>query len=466
MPKDLRSWLSQLEERELLIRIRKETDPKTQMGTLCSESRKALLFENVKGYPGWRVCAGVIQLREQQALLLGAAEGNVVQELARRLAEGSKKCRMVSGGPVKEEVLIGDEVDLTKIPVVTSSTSCGGPYITAGTCITKDPDSGVRNLACLRLQVLGRDHTGCQMSPMHTWMNYQKYERENRPMPMAVAIGMHPAYETATNYSTHYPLDELGFVESILGEPVELVKCETIDMEAPASAEIVIEGEVLPKVRVEEGPFSEYTGYSREVLGKNMLPMFKVKAITMREDAIYRHIQSIRFTDHQALSALPAEAHIYSRVKDVGGFADIKDVYIPPWGGLFVVVIKMVPRFDTEARSVILAALSSSYHYPKVVIVVDEDVDIYDPREIVWSLGTRVDPAKDVIVIPAAGNAENLDIVQPIMAELPVGSHYRVGNKIGIDATKPPTLREKERVMFERAVPMGEGKFHLKDFID
>jgi len=372
---------------------------------------------------------------------------------------------MVSSGPVKEKIFIGDEVDLTKIPVVIHSTTCGGPYISAGTCITKDPDTGIRNLACLRLQVLGKDQTACQMALRHTWMNYQKYEKENRPMPMAVAIGMHPAYEVATNYTTTYPLDELGFVEPMLGEPVELVKCETIDMEVPANAEIVIEGELLPKVRVDEGPFAEYTGYSKQALGKNMAPLFKVKAITMREDAIYRHIQTVRYTDHQALAALPIEAHIYNRVKGVGGHVNIKNVYVPPWGGNFVVIIQMVPRFDTEPRSVILAALSSAYHHPKIIIVVDDDVDITDPREIIWSIGTRVDPAKDVIVLPGVGTAESLDISLPILANLPVGSQFRVGNRLGIDATKPPTLREKERAMFERAVPKGEGKFLLKNFL-
>ncbi|MFH1821421.1 MAG: UbiD family decarboxylase [Methanobacteriota archaeon] len=465
MPKDLRSWLKQLEENNLIYKIKKEADPKTQMGTLCSESEKALLFENVKGYPGWKVCADIIQSREQHALLLGTPKDKVVPELAKRFAEGPKECKMVSSGPVKDKIVVGDEVDLTKLPVITHSTTCGGPYIGAGTCITKDPDTGIRNLACLRMQVLSKNHTGCQMSPMHSLMNYQKYEKEDKPMPMAVAIGMHPAYEVVTSYSTEYPCDELGFVEPITGEPVELVKCETIDMEVPASAEIVLEGEIPPKVRVEEGPFAEYTGYSREVLGKNMLPMFKVKAITMRKDAIYRHIQTIRFTDHQALCALPLEAHMYTRTKSIGGFADIRDIYVPPWGGLYVTIIQMVPRFDTEARSVILGALSTSYHYPKVIIVVDEDVNIYDARDVIWSIGTRVDPAKDVIVIPGAGVSENLDIEQPVLAEAPAGAHYRVGNRIGIDATKPSTLRKEQRDMFERAVPMGEGKFFLKDFL-
>lgn len=450
----------------MLIKVEKEVDPKTQMGTLCSEAKKAILFESVKGYPNWKVCDGLVKLREQQALLFETTPDKVVQELAKRLAKGPEECKMVSSGPVKEKILIGDEADLSKLPVITHTKTCGGPYIGAGTCITKDPETGIRNLACLRMQVFGKDSTGVQMAPRHTWMNYQKYEKESKPMPMAVAIGMHPAYEVATNYTTSYGVDEFGFVESMLGEPAELVKCETIDMEVPASAEIVIEGEVLPKVRVDEGPFAEFTGYSRASAGKNVTPLFKVKAITMREDAIYRHIQTIRFTDHQALIAMPMEASLYNRIKDVGGLIDLKNVYVPSWGGAFVVIIQMVPRFDGEARSAILAALSSVYHHPKVVIVVDEDVDITDPREIIWSLGTRVDPAEDVIVIPASGIANSLDIVQPILAELPSGSVYRVGNKIGIDATKPSTLREKERAMFDRAVPMGEGKFSLKDFLD
>ncbi len=465
MPKDLRIWLKKLADNDLIYTIKKEVDPRTNVGTLCSESHKALLFENVKGYPGWKICADIIQSREQHALMLGTPKNKVVPELGRRLEEGPTEPRMVSSGPVQDKVLTGDKVDLTKLPVVTHSTTCGGPYIGSGTCITKDPDTGVRNSACLRLEVLSKNHTGCQMSPMHSLMNYMKYEKMDEPMPMAVAIGMDPAYEVVTSLSTEYPCDELGFVEPINGEPTELVKCKTIDMEVPAHAEIVLEGEIPPKVRVEEGPFAEYTGYSREVLGKNMLPMFKVKAITMRNDAIYRHIQTIRYTDHQALCALPIEAHMYNRVKSVGGYADIRDVYVPPWGGMFTAIIQMVPRYDTEPRAVMLGAMSTSYHYPKVIIAVDEDVNIYDARDVIWSIGTRVDPAKDVIVIPGAGLSENLDIEQPVLSDAPAGAHYRVNNKIGIDATKPSTLRKEQRDMFTRAVPMGEGKFFLKDFL-
>ncbi len=464
LPKDLRSWLKSLEDNNLLIRIKKEVDPKTNMGSLCAESPKAIMFENVKGYPGWRVCDGLIKLREQQALLLGTPINKVSSRLAKDLGRPGE-VRMVSDGPVKEKILLGDEADLTKLPIITHSKTCGGPYIGSGTIITKDPDTGVRNLACLRLQVKSKHHTGIMYALKHTWMNYQKYEKMDKPMPVAIAIGMHPAYEIATNYSTEYPLDEFRFVEAIMGEPAELLKCETIDMEAPANAEIVIEGEIPPHVREEEGPFAEYTGYSREVLGKALRCIINVKAITMREDAIYRHIQSVRLTDHQSLCTLPMEAQIYNRVKDVGGHVDLKDVYMPPYGSLYMAIIQMVPRFDTEPRSVMLAALSSSYHEPKIIMTVDEDVNIYDPKEIIWSLSTRVDPGKDIILIPAAGSSDSLDISQPVMGEF-AGGYFRQRNNIGIDATRPPVIRPMERALFERAVPRGEGEFPLKDFVD
>jgi|GEM_PF-6219601 len=157
----------------------------------------------MKGHAGWKICAGIIQSREQHVLMLDVPKDKVVPSLGKRLEAGPKKCRMVFNGPVKDRVMIGDKVDLTKLPVVTHSTTCDGPYIGSGTCITKDPDSGVRNLACLR-----------------------------------------------TSLSTEYPMDKLGFIEPITGEPVELVKCETIDIEVPTNAEIVLEGEISPKVRV------------------------------------------------------------------------------------------------------------------------------------------------------------------------------------------------------------------------
>jgi 2,5-furandicarboxylate decarboxylase 1 len=297
--------------------------------------------------------------------------------------------------------------------------------------------------------------------PRHTWRHHKKYEDRGQPMPMALVIGVHPAYEIATCYTGKLDEDELDFATILLDEPVELVRCATIDMEVPAHAEIVIEGHVLPGVREDEGPFGEVTNY---MAGQGENPVFEVSAITMRRDAMYRHIQATRFTDHQVLGALPVEAGIYNRVRETAGGIDVLDVACPPWCSRYVVVVKMTPRFDGEARAALMAALSSPYLYPKTAIAVDEDVDIHDARDVMWALATRVNPETDVTVIPGM-RAHLLDLASPELSPPGSPAWQRVGGKMMIDATKPATWRASERAAFRRVQPQGWSQVRLDDFL-
>ena len=219
----------------------------------------------------------------------------------------------------------------------------------------------------------------------------------------------------------------------------------------PAHAEVVIEGIVRPGVREPEGPFGEFTGYSKGAEGP--APVFDVTAITHRRDPIYRHMQSTRFTDHQPLVSLPMEASLFRRLRDIHGHTEIHDVYIPPWVTMFTVFVQMTPRWDGQARDVLLGVLASPYLHPKIVIAVDEDVNVYDPREVFWAMSTRVNPERDVIVIPHE-RIHPLDISAPNVdpAEVTV---MRVGGKMAIDATKPPLWRKAERAHFDRVKPSG-----------
>jgi 2,5-furandicarboxylate decarboxylase 1 len=276
-------------------------------------------------------------------------------------------------------------------------------------------------------------------------------------MPMAFAIGLHPVYEIAANCSgPHVGYDELALGAGVLGEPLEMVKCETIDLEVPAHAEIVIEGLVPPGVREPEGPFGEFTGFQGGKIGTS--PVMEVTAITHRRNPIFRHIQATVYTDHQALVALPMEAALYHRVRDVQGGIAIHDVHVPSYAALFTVFIKMTPRWDGQAMAVGLAALSSVNLHPKTVVLVDEDVDIYDPRDVWWAVTQRMNPQVDVHVIPNQR-------IHPLDQSVPtVGDDVtvmRVGGKLIIDATMPPTWRPKARADFTRVRPSGFGDASL-----
>ena len=460
MPKDLRTYLKDVGDR--LLTIKKEVDPLTNMGIPCAQTKTPILFENVKGYKGWSVVSALLPTREFQAIALGTTPENVVPYLGKLFERTPRPCRLVKDGPVKEKKFIGKDADITKLPILIHSLEDNGRYIGAGINITKDPDTGVRNLACLRMQIRGPHKTGLSIAPRHSLLNYEKWQNMDKPMPMAVVLGHHPAIEIATNYCTSYPLDELEVAGAMMDEDVELVKCETIDMEVPAYAEIVIEGEVLPHVREPEGTFGEFQGYYGVADG--IRPVFQVKAITMREDAIYRHIQA-NANDHHAFVGLPMEGRLYKELKDVEGYIDLKDVYLPFYGGMFLVIVQLTPLFEGQVTDVMMAALSSSYLHPKVVIVVDEDVNIYDPGDILWAVATRVDPVKDILMIP---NVRNHPIDPSIFNELiPAGGGrwQKVGSKVGINATKPSTSFPDKRKKFRRVRPMGFGKVDLKDFI-
>ncbi len=462
MPATLRSYLESLGDR--LVDIHQEIDPVRQTGILSSESKHPFLLHNLKGFPGWKLCDRLLVDRELQAKALGAPSAdNLVAYLAERMFRtGPGRSEMVSDGPCKEVKLIGEDADVTKLPVPIHSEGDAGRYIGSGITITKDPETGQRNEAMIRAMVREPRRIPFWMAARHNWAHYLKYQERGEPMPMAYAIGMHPAYEILVNYSgQHDGWDELELAAGVLGETVEMVPCETIDLEVPAHAEVIIEGIVRPHVREQEGPFGEFTTYRQGAEGP--VPVWEITAITHRRDPIFRHVQSTLFTDHQDLVSLPMEATLFHRLREVHGKSDIHEVYIPKWVTMFMVFIQMTPRWDGQARDVLLAALSSPNLHPKIVVAVDEDVDIHDPKDIFWAISTRVNPERDVIVIPHE-RIHPLDISVPRVTEDEV-TVMRVGGKMAIDATKPPLWRTKQREMFERVKPSGAGDPALEEVL-
>jgi 2,5-furandicarboxylate decarboxylase 1 len=448
---NLRHFLDGLGDQ--LIRIDDEVDPITQAAALCSASPRPLMLTRLRGFPGWRLVDILVKDRERQALALGTTPENVVRHLAdRRFTRVPGSSKLVSDGPCKEVKRLGVDADVTALPIPIHSMGDAGRYLGSGITITRDPDTGVRNEAIIRAMVKGPRRMGFWMAARHNWAHLMKYQERNQPAPMAFAIGLHPGYEILANFSgRHEGYDELEMGAGVLGETLELVKCETIDLEVPAEAEIVIEGIVPPGVREPEGPFGEFTGYSKGAEGP--APVFEITAITRRHDAIFRHMQATRFTDHQPLVSLPMEASLYRRLREIHGATDVHDVSIPPWVTMFTVFVQMTPRWDGQARDVLLGVLASPYLHPKIAIAVDEDVDIYDPRDVFWALSNRVNPERDVIVIPHE-RIHPLDISAPNIDRSEV-TVMRVGGKMAIDATKPALWRKKERAEFERVKPMG-----------
>lgn len=453
MPHTLRSFLETIDNR--VLQIHDEVDPINQIGYLCSESKHPLMFDNLAGFPGWRLTDILIKDRFGQAAALGVNDPKeVCPFLAKQMSAGPGKSKMVKDGPVKEIKLIGDEADLRNLPIPIHSHGDAGRYLGSGVTITKDPETGIRNESILRVQLSDGPHKApFWMAARHNYQHYLKYMDRGEPMPMAFAIGLHPVYEIMSNWSgIHKDFDELEYAAGVLGEEIELVKCETIDLEVPAHAEIVIEGTVHPTERMMEGPFGEFTNFGFGAEGP--APVFTTTAITHRKDPIFRHMQATWFTDHQPLITLPMEATYYNRLRDTQGNTNVIDVFVPPWASQFLMIVQMEAKWDGQVNDMLMAALSGPNLHVKTVIAVDEDVDIYNAEDVLWAMTTRVDPAQHV-KIQTDSRLHPLDAVIPEK-----GDEYtvmRIGGKMGIDATKPPAWRTEAREKFRRVDPMGKG---------
>jgi 2,5-furandicarboxylate decarboxylase 1 len=452
--RDLRDFLSALGDE--LQTIHDEIDPITQAGVLSSESQHPYLLDNLKGFPGWRFTDILVSTRENQARALGTTLDGVVPYLAQRIFDTPPAARhLLADGPVKEVKLLGDDADVRKLPIPIHSVGDGGRYLGSGLTVTKDPDTGVSNVSIIRTHIRDDDprRVGFWMAARHNWAHYLKHEESDTPMPMAFVIGLHPAFDILANYSgEHAGFDEFQLAASVLGDDLEVVRCETNDLEVPANAEIVIEGFVPPHVREPEGPFGEFTGFQGGKTGT--APVMEITAITHRRDPIFRHMQATMFTDHQPLVALPMEAALFRRVSTVQGGLAVHDVHVPGWASIFVAVIQMTPKWDGQAQAAGLAALSSVNLHPKIAIIVDEDVDIYNANDILWALSCRLNPEKDVLIIPNE-RIHPLDQSAPLLNDDVTA--MRFGSKMLLNATKPPTTRPKDRGEFTRVDPQGTG---------
>ena len=290
-----------------------------------------------------------------------------------------------------------------------------------------------------RQQILGPDRSGFLICPRHALRTYQKYQALTQPMPVAMVIGVHPAILYAGGFTTRYGIDELSLAGGLLEDPVRLVKCETSDLEVPADAELIIEGEILPDEMTEEGPFGEVTGgYAEE----GSTEVFVVKAITHRKDPIFYGMHSgAPMTDPQSITGTCIEAALFEHLSKVEGGMDLSDVRCLGVSGLMAVIIKIRPKSAGQAKTALMAALSSPYLHPKLAIAIDEDMDIANLNQIFWSLTTRVDAAKDVSKInnTRIWSLDNVSDIVPGMSPM-----YRIGTKVAIDATKPWSARLKD----------------------
>ncbi len=420
--RDLREFIVLLEEKRDLLRVKKPVDIKFGISAYIRKSSDehgpALFFENVKGFD-IPVVGGVFSTREKAFLALECNSQNYVNKFLSAL-ERLIPPRLVPTGPCKEVIHKGADVDLTALPVPIFSEKDPGPFITLGLVISRDPETGRKNTSIYRLQVKGRNRLGIMAQQLIRHLAIT--EAAGKGLPVAIAIGTDPVIPLATQWQAPYGTDEMDLAGALRGEAVEVVKGETVDLEVPATAEIVIEGTILPNVREEEGPFGEVSGYYTPSFPK---PVIEVSAITHRKNPIYQAaLTGMPTTENHVLKQIPMEATYYWELKRQ--HPGVTAVHFPSAGAVgFIVVIAIKQAQECEARNVIATMLGSRRN--KIIIVVDDDVDIHDMEKVLWAVATRCQPDEDVVIFPRL-TASAMD---PSVRKL------RVGAGLGIDATKP-----------------------------
>ena len=461
-----RSFLAALEEQGELLRFTKPVDPERNLAAVewraYNELGKASLFTNIVGHSGWTACSQIVADRRKWAIGLGLQEEGVLQQIASRIRRPVKPVTVDEAhAPVKQVKLIGSEANLLDIPAAKVSERDAGRFIPSGITFMKDPETGIGNMSLHRQQVKSRDTTGFVMVPRHARRIYDKYSARGLPTPVAIAIGVHPAIWFGAAFSTGFGVDELELAGGLLGEGVRTVRCETVDLDVPAEAEIVLEGELVPGNHLEpEGPFGEVTGTYPD---PGEAHVFRLKAITRRRDPIYYALHcGFPVTETQATTGLGIEVATAEHLRNVDGGLDLLDIRCLPVFGLMALIIKIRPRVEGQSKTALMAALSGPYQQPKLAIAVDDDIDADDLRQIMWSLTTRVHAERDVVMIPGA-RVFALDNISPVVPG--VEAFQRVGTKWMIDATKPAVTMGKARDRFNRAMPANYDNVKLSDFL-
>lgn len=430
---DLRSFMEAAAAAGQLTTVRRPVNLVHELAdvaaTLPRMGKGPVLFEQPFGPENllaWPVFANAVVNQSSAALALQCAPGEVVERMGRALDPAQAVApRHSDQTPLwKQNVLTGDQVDLYRLPIPTHGLHDGGPFITGGVTVTRDPLSGRGNLSYNRMQILGPRTFGFNVNEWrHVMQFYKVQQAKGLPLQAAIAIGLDPAISIAGG--ARYDGDELAIAGAIRGEPVLTARGQTVEIEVPFHAEIVIEGYLPPYERRKEGPLAEFHGYYGELWES---PVFEVTAICFRDAPIWQTIVP-GWEEHIYIgNVLPREPLLLRFVRHVS--QNVTGLHIPPYGNGFSAIVQLAKSNPGEPKNVALAAFTAHVNI-KQVIVVDPDVNIYDPADVQWALTNRVDWSKDTFLVPGAQGHE-MD---------PTSDARGVQTKIGIDATYKPERR-------------------------
>ena len=425
---DLRHYLAELYKNGELRSVTDAVDLRFEICEFLHQADRvhgpALLFEQVLGH-SMKVVGNLVGTQKRLALAFGLKNESKLLETYHKRRGSAGKPRRVKDGPVKEVVLRGaKQVDLYALPIPTYHQDDAGPYITCGILTSKDPQTGLRSMGLHRLQVKDHRRLGVHLTNPPISHFVAKAEELNRPLDVAISLGVHPILLLASIVSSPSE-DKVAIASSLLGGPLALTKCETSEVDVPAHAEVVIEGKILPKVREPEGPFGETSGY----YFSDNSHVIEVTAITHRKNPI---LQALHPTSQEvALLCGPAgEAELIQMLR-MRGF-DVNDLALSAASGRTHVVLSLRKRHESDPRQ-LLHYLLAGVPYIKHAVVVDSDVEVRDPKDVEWAIATRVQGDEDLLVMPGL-RGRSID---------PSKKPGLFTAKVGVDATVPMTERQR-----------------------
>lgn len=446
--KDLREFLSKLEAAGRLHRITKPVDKdweiaavsKVAFETVSEPERPALLFERVQGFDIPVVTGALGASRAIYCLALECEPSDVQRKWAEAELHPIAP-RKVASGPAQEKVWLQDQADLTRLPIPTWTVGQDpAPYITSGYVVTADPESRVRNVGTYRVQLKGPRKLGLFINYLQGGrVHVEKNNQSNRPTPVAIVIGADPVIGLVSVSRLPQDMDELAAAGALRGEAVDVVRCRTVDLEVPATAEIVIEGTIRANEVESEGPFGEYTGYMGP---KAMSYVVDVSAITHRERPIFQaFISQMPPSESSCIRSIGREATLKKHLTEALGLP-VRDVHLlEAGGGAAWLVIALKKNHPVQPRTAMCGAWSYAPQFGKMTVVVDDDIDIRDINNVLWAVSFRVQPEKDVLIMPGMA-AVQLDPSQAPAAVPQEDISRRVSSKLGIDATRKHAFPE------------------------
>lgn len=425
---DFRTFLQEVKARfpNEYVEVDKEISPAYETTAIVTklEMQKRtpiLFFKKVKGSE-FPLVVNTCASRSLVAASIGVGKDELSDKYLQALNHPIKP-QVARDGPVHEVVNVGEDVDVERLPQMIYHNTDIGPYLSGGIVMAKDPDTGVYNCSYDRLMVKGPNKLGIYMTPgKHLSQIYEKAEQRNKPMELAIVLGNHPAWCMGALFIGPYATDERDIMGGLMGSPLELVQAKTVDLQVPGWAEIVIEGEVPPFEREEEGPYGEFTGYSA---GQVRRPFINIKAITHRKGAIFQDVCGGPHRELLLMSTIPMEPSILHFLQS--NIPAVQAVRCPAPFTLFVSIKK---AREGQAKQVLLTAFAADMQV-KHCVVVDDDIDVSDNAAVIRAIATRVQADRDLFVIKSVSHDE-LDPSRP--------EGVPASDKVGIDATAKPSL--------------------------